>query len=228
MMTQTTKTRALLACGAAAGPMYVMITLIEAMTRDGFDLRRHRFSWLTAGDLGWIHQANMVVAGTLAIVFARGVREVLRTGRGAVWAPRLLILFGAMYIAGGLLKADAVPGFPPGTTPEMVHATWHGAAQNASRAASTLCLIAANIVIAMRFAAEGRRGWAWFYGTGFPVVLAGLTSMAFALMRDRSAFALAILATPWILVTALAIHLSQRETRRHHDIPAAAEQGAAS
>ena len=25
--------------------------MVQALTRDGFDLRQHRFSWLTAGDL---------------------------------------------------------------------------------------------------------------------------------------------------------------------------------
>ena len=63
MAKQTLRTRALLACGAVAGPMYVTVTMAEALTRDGFDLRQHRFSWLTTGDLGWIHQANMVQVG---------------------------------------------------------------------------------------------------------------------------------------------------------------------
>jgi hypothetical protein len=220
MAQQTVLTRALLACGVVAGPLYVMVTLAQALTRDGFDLRQHRFSWLTAGDLGWIHQSNMVLVGVLTVLFAVGVRQVLRTGRGAVWGPRLLALFGVAYIIGGLLRADPVDGFPPGTTPEMVHTIWQGAVQNASRGASTLFLIAANLVIAMRFAAEGRRGWAWFYGAGFPVVLAALTAVGFAASGDASAFALAILATPWILVTALAIHLYQREATRRSDSPA--------
>jgi hypothetical protein len=43
---QTLPTRALLACGAVAGPMYVTVTMAQALTRDGFDLRQHRLSWL--------------------------------------------------------------------------------------------------------------------------------------------------------------------------------------
>ena len=128
------------------------------------------------------------------------------------------MLFGVAYIIGGLLTADPVAGFPPGTTPEMVHTTWHGAVQNASRGASTLFLIAASLVIATWFAAEGSRGWAWFYGAAFPVVFAALTAMGFAI--GGNPIALAALATPWILVTALAIHLHQREANRRNDIPA--------
>ena len=92
MAKQTLLTRALLAC--VAGPMYVMVTMAQALTRDGFDLRQHRFSWLTTGDLGWIHQSNMVLVGVLTVLLAVGVRQVLRTGRGAVWGPRLPVLFG--------------------------------------------------------------------------------------------------------------------------------------
>jgi hypothetical protein len=84
MAQQTVLTRALLACSVVAGPLYVMVTLAQALTRDGFDLRQHRFSWLTAGDLGWIHQSNMVLVGVLTVLFTVGVRQVLRTGRGAV------------------------------------------------------------------------------------------------------------------------------------------------
>src|SRR5215468_9340795 len=169
MANQTLPTRALLACGTVGGPMYVTVTMAEALTRDGFDLRQHRFSWLTAGDLGWIHQSNMVLVGVLTVLLAVGVRQMMRTGRGAAWGPRLLGLFGVAYIIGGLLTADPVAGFPPRTTPEMVHTTWHGVVQNASRGSSTILLIAASLVIAMRLAADGRRGWAWFYGTAFPV-----------------------------------------------------------
>ena len=38
MARQTLPTRALLVCGAVAGPMYVTVTMVEALTRDGFDL----------------------------------------------------------------------------------------------------------------------------------------------------------------------------------------------
>src|SRR5262245_52714842 len=218
MARQTSSTRALLACGAVAGPMYVMVTLAQALTPAGFDLRQHRFSWLTTGDLGWIHQSNVILVGVLTVLLAVGMRQMMRTGRGAVWAPRLLGLFGVAYIIGGLLRADPVVGFPPGTTPEMMHRTWQGAVQNASRSASSLLLIAVSLVIARRFAAEGRRGWAWFYGAAIPVVFVALTAVGFAI--GGNPVALAFLATPWIWVTALAVHMDRREAKRRSDGPA--------
>jgi hypothetical membrane protein len=205
MENQTRSTRALLACGIVAGPVYVMVTMTQALTRDGFDLTRHRFTLLTTGDLGWIHQANMVLVGVLTVLLAVGVRQMMRTGRGAVWGPRLLGLVGAAYALGGVLRADPVAGFPPGTTPEMVQTTWQGIVQNASRGASTLALIATSLVIARWFAAEGHRGSAWFFGAAIPVVFAALTAVGSVVGIHPAAPA--FLATPWIWVAALAVHL---------------------
>jgi len=218
MIKQTLPTRALLACGAVGGPLYVLVTLAQALTRDGFDMRQHRFTLLTAGDLGWIHQLNMVLVGLLTVLFAFGVSQMLRQGRGAVWAPRLLGLFGLAYIVGGVLTSDPVAGFPPGTTPEMVQHTVQAAVQNASRSVSTLLLIATSLVIAGWFAAEGRRGWAWFYGTAIPIVFMALTAVGFAV--GVNPVAPAFLATPWIWVTALAVHLYRLAATRSDDVPA--------
>jgi len=216
MPNEKSSTRALLACGVLAGPLYVTVTMIEALTRDGFDLRIHRFSWLTAGDLGWVHQAAMVGVGLGMVVLAVGVSRVLRTGPGAVWAPRLLALFGVAYVVGGLLRADPVAGFPPGTTPEMAHVTWQGVAQNASRTVSTLFLVALSVVIAGRVAAEGRRGWVWF--VAIPAVFAVLTVVGLGIGGNPSA--IAFLMTPWIWMTALALSMYRLETRRGGEVPA--------
>src|SRR4029079_14691097 len=189
MSNRTVPTRSLRACGAVAGPMYVTVTMAEALTRDGFDLRQHRFSWLTTGDLGWIHQSSMVLVGMLTVLFAIGVGRMVRTGRGVVGGPGLLGLFAIAYIIGGVLRADPVAGFPPGTTPEMVHTTWQGRGQNASRGASSLLLIATSLVIAGRFAAEGRRGWAWFYGAAIPTVFMSVTAVGLAIGGNPTALA---------------------------------------
>ena len=225
MMQHSLPTRALLACGVVGGPMYVIVTLAQALTRDGFDMRQHRFNLLTAGDLGWIHQLNMVLVGVLTVLFAFGVSQMLRTGRGAVWAPRLLGLFGLAYIVGGVLTADPVAGFPPGTTPEMVHHTVQAAVQNASRSVSTLLLIATSLVFARWFAAEGRRGWAWIYGTAIPVVFLALTAVGFAV--GVNPVAPAFLATAWIWMTALAVHLYRLAAKQSDDVPAAQQMRSA-
>ncbi len=224
MERQMRSTRALLVCGVVGGPLYVTLTMAQALTRAGFDLTRHRFTLLTTGELGWIHQANMVMVGALTVLLAIGVRRMLGKGRGAVWAPRLLGMFGLAYVFGGLLSADPVVGFPPGTTAEMVHTTSQAAVQNASRGVSSLLLIATSLVIASWLAAEGRRRWAWFYGAAIPVVFATLAMVGLALGINGGG--LAFLTTPWIWVTALAIHLVRRDATRASVVPTA--QGARS
>jgi uncharacterized protein DUF998 len=214
METQTRPTRALLLSGIVAGPMYVTVTMIEALTRDGFDFRHARFSWLTAGDLGWIHQSAMIGVGLLSVLLAVGASRTMRTGRGAVWGPRLLALFGVAYVVGGLLRADPVVGFPPGTTADMVHVTWQGTALDASRSVSTLFLLASSGVFASWFAAQGSRSWAWFFATAIPAAFVALTFVGGTFIGGNPV-ALAFLMTPWIWVTALALCLYRRESARN-------------
>jgi hypothetical protein len=92
--TSTTLTRALLACGVVAGPLYVTVALLQVLLRDGFDLSRHPLSLLSLGDWGWIQITNFVVGGLLAIGFAIGLRHVLHPGRGGTWAPLLIGGYG--------------------------------------------------------------------------------------------------------------------------------------
>src|SRR5829696_9712621 len=80
-------TRSLLGYGIIAGPMYVLISLGQAVTRDGFDLRRHQWSLLANGSFGWIQIANFVLSGAMIIAAAVGLRRSLHTGRGSVWGP---------------------------------------------------------------------------------------------------------------------------------------------
>lgn len=203
-------TGALLACGVLAGPLYIAVTAIQALTRDGFDPTKYRYNLLTAGDLGWIHRTNYVVAGVLMIVFAIGVGRVLGQGRGALWATRMLALYGAAYISSGLFTADPVIGFPPGSLSQST--SWHGALQMASRSLSSVALIAASVLIARWFIAQGRRNWAWFSWTAVPIALG-----AFALVgvagADTSTRFLAFLVpgiSMWIWIAALALHLYRR------------------
>src|SRR4051795_8339662 len=78
----TRVTKSLLGYGVIAGPAYVVVSLTEALTRDGFDLTRHAWSMLSNGDLGWIHITTLVVTGLMIIAFAAGLRRSLRPGRG--------------------------------------------------------------------------------------------------------------------------------------------------
>lgn len=61
----TPATRTLLNCGVIAGPLFLVVAFLHAFSREGFDLKRHPFSMLSLGDLGWIQIANFVSVGLL-------------------------------------------------------------------------------------------------------------------------------------------------------------------
>jgi Protein of unknown function (DUF998) len=156
----TRQTRALLICGLIAGPFYLIVGLIQALTRPGFDMMRHDLSLLANGDLGWIQITNLVLTGLLVVAFACGVRQALSAGRGRTWGPILLGIYGVGLIGAGFFIADPAFGFPPGT-PASAHAiSWHGLLHIVTAGIGFLALIAACFVLARRFASRTQRGWA--------------------------------------------------------------------
>jgi hypothetical protein len=174
-----TTTGALLACGAAAGPLYLVVAAIQVLTRDGFDITRHAVSLLSNGDLGWVQITNFEVTGVLTVAGAVGLRRALRTGRAARWGPRLLAVYGLGLVAAGAFVADPALGFPPGTPADATTVSWHGALHFVAGGIGFGSLIAACFVLGRRFAVLGRPGWAWYSratGVAFFAAFAGIAS----------------------------------------------------
>jgi uncharacterized protein DUF998 len=159
--TTTWTTRALLVCGMVAGPLFIVVGLVQMLTRDGFDPTRHPLSLLSLGNLGWIQIANFVVTGLLFVASAVGMRRVLHPGRGGTWGPLLIGVYGAALVMGGVFVADPALGFPPGT-PEGIpdQFSWHGAVHAIAPVLASVALLVACLVFARRFAGLGQRGWA--------------------------------------------------------------------
>jgi Protein of unknown function (DUF998) len=204
-------TRALLACGVVAGPLYVLVSVTEALTRDGFDLARHSWSLLGNGDLGWVHVANLVVTGLLTVAFAVGLGRVLRPGRGGTWVPRLIGVYGLSLVGAGVFRADPAMGFPPGTPEGAAEVTWHGILHFVCGGVGFVCLVVACLLVAGRFAAEGRQGWARFSRATGVLFLAGFVAVAAGAGAAWSnvAFTAAVVLA-WTWISALAAHLTNR------------------
>jgi Protein of unknown function (DUF998) len=156
----TQPTRALLACGIIAGPLYIVVGLIQAFTRPGFDITRYDLSLLSNGELGWIQSANFVVSGLLVIAGALGMRPALHAGRTRTWGPLLVGIYGLGLICAGFFTADLAFGVPPGTAADAHAVSWHGLLHFLCGGLGLLALIAACFVLARRFASLGQRGWA--------------------------------------------------------------------
>jgi hypothetical protein len=176
-MMQTVSSNALLVCGLIAGPFYLLVGLIQALTRPGFNLLRHDLSLLANGDLGWIQITNLVLTGLLVLAFALAMSQVLHGNRGGTWGPLLMGIYGLGLIGAGFFTADPAFGFPPGTPANAHTISWHGLLHITSAGIGFPALIAACFVLARRYASLRQRGWAVYSlttGVIFFVAFAGV------------------------------------------------------
>ena len=201
-------TPTLLLAGVLAGPVYLVVGALQALTRPGFDLTRHDLSLLANGPLGWIQTANFLATGLLVLAGALGIRRTLQRRPGGIVLSLWLGLYGLGLIGAGLFRADPAFGFPPGT-PATAHAiSGHGLLHIICGGLGFLALIAACLVTARRCAARGHHGWAvWSAATGivFCAAFAGIATGS-----DRSAIVLAFygaVALAWTWLSALSARL---------------------
>ncbi|MBV8086848.1 MAG: DUF998 domain-containing protein [Chloroflexi bacterium] len=164
-------TQRLLTCGVVAGPLYLAMGLGQALTRPGFDLRRHDLSLLANGSLGWIQIGTFLISGALVVAAAVGLGRAL--GAARTWGPLLIGLYGLGVALGGVFLADPALGFPTGTAAGASAISWHGMLHLLCGAIGFMALIAACFVFGNRFAHEGRGRWAAFSAATGAVFLVG-------------------------------------------------------
>jgi hypothetical membrane protein len=166
------KPTALLTAGVVAGPLYVIVSLVEVVVREGFDPTRHAWSMLANGPFGWMHSLNLIVSGLLVVAGATGLYRVIRSR----WCFGL-VLYGLGMVGSGFFAADPGRGFPAGT-PEVVPVSWHGTLHFVFGGIGVLGLVAACLGLGRRLTGEDRRGLAYLsYVTGI-VFLVSFMAMA--------------------------------------------------
>ncbi|WP_327251537.1 DUF998 domain-containing protein [Streptomyces sp. NBC_01244] len=154
-------TRSLLTCAVVASPLWAVVSLTQAASRQGFDITRHPLSALSNGSLGWLQITNFLLAGTLLAIGATGLRRALRGTPGSTWAPRLVRIAGIGMIAAGAFVMDPVDGFPLGApSVETATLTWHSYAHFAAGSITFTSLIAACYVLGRHFGRAGNRRYA--------------------------------------------------------------------
>ncbi|MFC4018822.1 DUF998 domain-containing protein [Micromonospora sp. GCM10011542] len=193
--------RALLAGGVLAGPIFVGSVLLQALTRDGFDFRRHPASVLSTGDLGWIQIATFLVTGVLCLAAAGALRRSACTG--SVWVPRLLGLYGLGLMGAAIFSADPADGFPVGTPRGAGQISWHGGLHFLVAAVAFVSLIVATVLVGLRAARRGARARAAYsLATGTFFAVAWLALMVRPAPAAMVAFGLAVTAGwLWVSVT---------------------------
>jgi hypothetical protein len=206
--TATNVTRSLLGWGAVAGPFYVLVSLAQALSRDGFDLTRHQWSLLENGELGWVQVTNFVLTGVMLLVFTVGLRRALVGSPGGTWSPVLTGIFGLSLVAAGAFRADPALGFPPGTPADTGAVSSHGIVHFAAAGVGFVAVAASCFVLARRFWGEGDRRLAIFSRATGVVFLAGflcVASGAGSVAANLAFTGAVVLVFGWLAV--VAVHL---------------------
>lgn len=144
-------TRSLLGWGVVAGPFYVVVGLVLALTRSGFDLTKHALSLLMLGDNGWMQRANLTLSALMVLAAAYGIHRTIRSRRGMAISV-LSGIYGVCLILSAIFPPDPTSGFPPGMTDDTVSTS--GILHLVFGAVGFLCLAGAAFVYA-RWASEG-------------------------------------------------------------------------
>lgn len=195
----------LLICGAIAGPLFIIVFLIEGATRPGYDALRQPVSALAIGRRGWIQQGNFIVMGALVAAYAFGLHLVLRFG-----CP-FFALFAIGLISAGVFITD-VTGLAT-NAPRPSKRERNGILHDLFSLLVFVPLLIACFVFTRFFIAIGSPGWAIYsavtgalFGTGFVLFARGfagnrtLASLAGLLQRLT-------IATGWTWLALIAIHL---------------------
>jgi hypothetical protein len=193
-----------------------VVSVAQALTRQGFDIGRHQWSLLENGDLGWIQIANFLLSGAMLVAFAVGLRRRLAPGAGSRWAPRLTAVFGVCLMAAGVFTADPALGFPAGTPEGPGRISWHGLLHFSAAGVGFTAIAATCFVIARRYTADGQRRLARYSRATGAVFLAGflcVASGAGSTVANLLFVGAVVALWTWVTVVAVDLYRSARPGR---------------
>jgi hypothetical protein len=203
-------TRARLFCGAVAGPLFLLVVLIQDYTRPGFDPRVHALSLLSLGRWGWIQILNFVVAGALDVLYARGLRRRVAGRVGSIIAGSIGV-YGLALIVVGVFPTDPSNGFPPGSI-ALPEPSWHGLIHGLGALFVFVPLAASLVLFARWFSRRRERGWAAYTGASAVLMVALFFGGVSGPLRLARMLRLATL-IGWMAPAMCAIRLIQDSTR---------------
>ena len=213
MQTSDVALKALLVCGAIAGPVFTVGWMVAGATRADYDPLRHPISSLAVGELGWAQTANFTVTGLLTLAFAVGLRRRLPSQGGSTWGPPLIGVIAIGLLGAGMFVTDPMNGYPPGTPDLPFQYSMQGRLHRLFSAFVFLGLPIACFVFARFFARQRVRSWMTYSAvTGIAfVIMFVLTSVAFAqvkgLVNHAGLFQRGTLTIGWAWLTLLAVYL---------------------
>jgi Protein of unknown function (DUF998) len=173
--TQAAVTRSMLGWGVLAGPIYLGVGLLLALTRTGFELAEHPLSLLMLGDGGWMQRINLLASGLICGVAAVGFRRAMNRTGSPSRAPYLVLAFAVGLVGSGIFAPDPVDGFPPGAESDV---TASGLFHLAFGAFQFVCLAAACFLTARWAARRGDTRWSRFSWASGTLIVVGFVGGA--------------------------------------------------
>ncbi len=148
--------------GVLAGPLFIVVFLLEGTLRKGYNPWRQPVSALSIGPRGWVQQTNFFTNSVLLVGCAVGLHSIL------------IGMYGAALFGAGLFITDA--------DDPQVKRTKRGRLHQYFTIVVFASLFAATFAFANQFAGAGQRGWAAYslitgilYGTGFGLFAKGFS-----------------------------------------------------
>jgi len=152
-------TKNLLTCGIIAPILFVVVFIIEGATRnDGYNPLRHPVSSLAIGDLGWIQTCNFLVSGTLIILFAYDMRNIIKPPKGSI----LIALVGMGLFGAGICTTDPVYGYPTNLPMALAQFTFRGHMHDFFSIFVFICLPIACFKFRKWYSKRGSNGLAFY------------------------------------------------------------------
>lgn len=219
---QSLALRLLLACGAIGPLLFIIVFLIEGITRADYNPLRYPVSSLSIGALGWIQAANFLMVGLLLFAFAIGLRRMLKGSRGGTWGPILIGLAGIGLFGAGIFTTDPIYGYPPNAPLLLAQYSLHGNLHNLFSVLLFLGLPVACFVFCRRFATSDERGWAIYSLLAGIGMLVMFVLAAIGFMQNPSLVGIAgvfqrlsiIIGLTWIALVAIRLMSKKHLTSR--------------
>ena len=193
-------TSVLVASGVIAGPVFLLVSLVDGATRTGYDSMSMPISLLAVGDRGWLQTLNFLVTGVLFGLFAAGVYEALQErATPSFLGPLLIALMAFGLVLAGLFSTDPGGGFPPGVTPPR-EATMHGTLHDVASLLVFPTLVVCCLYFALWFYRRSRRGWSAYSAVSGLILAATFGTMLAGYNGNEAIFPIAGLAQRIFLV----------------------------
>ncbi|GGM21646.1 DUF998 domain-containing protein [Promicromonospora citrea] len=194
-------TRSMLGWGVVAGPFYLVVGLVLALTREGFDLARHPLSALMLGEGGWMQVVNLGLSGLMVLVAGVGTVRAGARGTGIGVAT-----YGVGMVAGAVFRPDPLSGFPPGQDGATVPSA-SGILHLASGGVGLVAVAVAAILFGGWLARRGERGRAAWSRVAGAVVLGGfLGGVALGPAGMAGLWLAVVVGFAWLLVASVRVY----------------------